>query len=235
MVNLIEYYHIVRLAQSEELNITAIAKALKCSKIDAMRKVRYAQKHIEDKGSLGGEYRVYESVMGTTFGQFLAVETMLSTASPQEAKMAHVMKCIIRPKGEEVFDNEDDGREQKHLEGLLKKPFWKVLPHINNFLEDRNNFHFAEFKDVFYSAPEEGESVSEGESDSQNETSFERKWYWVSLLDMLSGEDAHKWERSLDLSMQTAAPYIAYKVSKAKKEWADSKRREQEMKARSRR
>lgn len=230
-VNLIEYYHIVSLAQSEDLGIERLSKVLKCDKMTAMRKLKYAEKNLSNKEELKG-FKVYDKVMDMTFGQFLSIETMLSSPATQETKMFHVLTCIARPEDEKVFDNEDDSEIK---EELLKQPFFKVLPLLEKFLENRHEFHFAQFKDVFYDSDSGKESVEEDEEPSEGGYSFERKWYWVQLLDMLSDESAHKWDDSLNMRMSTAAPYIAYRVSKAKKEWADAKRNEQEMKARSRR
>lgn len=236
MVNIIEYYDIVSLAKDEQMTPTHIANRLGCSKMDAIRKIKYAEKHLNSTDEVKG-YKRYEKVLDLTFGQFLSIETMLSSATDFKSKMLHILSCILRPKDEVIFDNEDAVREDEHNKRLLQEPFYKLIAPLNNFLEDRDTFHFESFKDVFYDSDSGKEAVGDDEQEDEapKDYSFERKWYWVQILDMLSGEDAHKWDDSLNMKMSTAAPFIAYRVSKAKKEWAEANRRDQEMKARSRR
>lgn len=241
MVNIIEYYHIVRLSGDDDLNISALASSLGVSKLDALSKLRYAEKHFHkcDTLEVPVGYRYYKSILDLSFGQFLSVETMLCSSATHEAKMLHLLTTILRPEGEVLFDNGDEVGEDKHKLEILKIPFWSLTKLLSDFLENRHKFHFIEYKDVFYDSETEQVNVDDEEDDkeggSERSLDFERKWYWVSILDTLADSNALNWESSLNLGMTTAAPFIAYRVSKAKREWVEAKAREQEMKAKSRR
>ena len=124
MVNIIEYYDIVSLAKDEQMTPTHIANRLGCSQMDAIRKIKYAEKHLNNTDEVKG-YKRYEKVLDLTFGQFLSIETMLSSATDFKSKMLHILSCILRPKDEVIFDNEDAVREDEHNKRLLQEPFYK--------------------------------------------------------------------------------------------------------------
>ena len=171
-----------------------------------------------------------------SFGQFVSIESMLSSPSPQESKMLHLACVLIRPKSETIYSNDNEKLEAEHREAILREPFYNIAFTLNNLLSDREEFHRVMFKDVFYEYGD-SEVVTEDEDEpkeSVQEYSFERKWYWYSMIDRLAQEDVRRHSELMDLPLMVVAPKWSYEVSKDKMERERSNRQQAEMSARAR-
>ncbi|MHC1627922.1 MAG: hypothetical protein ACXQTI_03715 [Candidatus Nezhaarchaeales archaeon] len=229
-VNLIEYIKIARMINDGDKGIDKMAKDLGISRLEAFRKVGYIESAKEEK--LSG-YRIYEGMDELTFGQFVSIESMLSSSATDEQKMLHLACILIRPKDEPLFDNEDSDREEAHRLDILEIPFNKIIPYINNLVEGRREFHDRLFRDVFYQYSDEVEESEE--EPAEGDYSFERKWYWYAMIDNLADGDVRRHSEIMDLNIMLIAPKVAYEVSKAKMEQERNRRQQAEASARARR
>jgi len=232
IVNIIEYYKIARI---EDLGIESVAKALGIGKMEALRKIEYFKKPKIGDMSLKG-FKVIIDWKQLSFGQFISIESMLSSHSTEEGKMLHLCKCLFRPEGEVVFDNEDEEREDKNVSNILKLPYWKVVPLLEKAMESRSEFHKM-FKGAFYEEPDNLEELEEDEDrdvEPVEAAPFERKWFWYALIDEIAGGDVARHSDIMDLNIMIVAPKVAYETSKAKAEAERARRAKAEMDAKSR-
>lgn len=167
--------------------------------------------------------RIYLDVNNLVLGQFIMLEQIITgkTKLPDHLIDLEIAKLIIRPKEDEVFDNEDVKKESDNQRDILNLDVRYVYYVLNTYIEHRNKILFKDFAGVFYEPQDEEEESDEGESTS--DMLFNQQWYWYSIVRMLSGEDIHKYEQTYMLPMRTVLPEMSYLAQKSKIESANQR------------
>ena len=167
--------------------------------------------------------KYFLSIDSLILGQFVMLEQIITgkTKLPDHLVDYEIAKLIIRPKGQEEFDNLDLKIEHKNSEEILSLDVREVYWVLEKMISNRNKTLFEEFAGVFYE-PEEEEEDSD-EQDSTNDMLFNQQWYWYSIVRMLSGEDIHKYEQTYMLPMRTVLPEMSYLAQKSKIESANQR------------
>lgn len=181
------------------------------------------QDNIVENKDLKKTKRIYLDVNDLVLGQFIMLEQIITgkTKLPDHLIDLEIAKLIIRPKEDEVFDNEDPVKESKNHNDVMNLDVRHVYYVLNTYIENRNKILFKDFAGVFYEPEDEDE-----ESDEQETTSdmlFNQQWYWYSIVRMLSGEDIHKYEQTYMLPMRTVLPEMSYLAQKNKIESANQR------------
>lgn len=181
------------------------------------------QDNIVENKDLKKTKRIYLDVNDLVLGQFIMLEQIITgkTKLPDHLIDLEIAKLIIRPKEDEVFDNEDPVKESKNHNDVMNLDVRHVYYVLNTYIENRNKILFKDFAGVFYEPEDEDE-----ESDEQDTTSdmlFNQQWYWYSIVRMLSGEDIHKYEQTYMLPMRTVLPEMSYLAQKNKIESANQR------------
>lgn len=156
-------------------------------------------------------------------GQFIMLEQIITgkTKLPDHLVDYEISKLIIRPEGQEEFDNSYDDIEHKNSEEILNLDVREVYWVLEKMISNRNKTLFEEFAGVFYEPQEEEEDGDE--QDSTNDMLFNQQWYWYSIVRMLSGDDIHKYEQTYMLPMRTVLPEMSYLAQKSKIESANQR------------
>lgn len=177
---------------------------------------------VEDK-DLRNTKNIYLNVNELVLGQFIMLEQIITgkTKLPDHLIDLEIAKLIIRPKEDEVFDNEDPKKESKNHNDILNLDVRNVYYVLNTYIDNRNKILFKDFAGVFYEPEDEDEELSEEESTS--DMLFNQQWYWYSIVRMLSGEDIHKYEQTYMLPMRTVLPEMSYLAQKSKIESANQR------------
>lgn len=181
------------------------------------------QYNIVENKDLKNTKNIYLDVNDLVLGQFIMLEQIITgkTKLPDHLIDLEIAKLIIRPKEDEVFDNEDPVKESKNHNDVMNLDVRHVYYVLNTYIENRNKILFKDFAGVFYEPEDEDE-----ESDEQETTSdmlFNQQWYWYSIVRMLSGEDIHKYEKTYMLPMRTVLPEMSYLAQKSKIESANQR------------
>ena len=181
------------------------------------------QDNIIESKDLKNTKRIYLDVNDLVLGQFIMLEQIITgkTKLPDHLIDLEIAKLIIRPKEDEVFDNEDPRKESQNHNDVMNLDVRHVYYVLNTYIENRNKILFKDFAGVFYEPEDEDE-----ESDEQETTSdmlFNQQWYWYSIVRMLSGEDIHKYEKTYMLPMRTVLPEMSYLAQKSKIESANQR------------
>jgi len=175
---------------------------------------------------LNEEKKVYSDVNSLVLGQFIMLEQIITgkTKLPDHLIDLEIAKLIIRPKQDEVFDNEDINKESDNQEYILNSDVRRVYYVLNTYIDNRNKILFEDFAGVFYEANDEDEG--EKSEDVGSDMVFNQQWYWYSIVRMLSGEDIHKYEQTYMLPMRTVLPEMSYLAQKSKIESANQRQQE---------
>lgn len=181
------------------------------------------QYNIVENKDLKNTKNIYLDVNDLVLGQFIMLEQIITgkTKLPDHLIDLEIAKLIIRPKEDEVFDNEDPVKEYNNHNDVMNLDVRHVYYVLNTYIENRNKILFKDFAGVFYEPEDEDE-----ESDEQETTSdmlFNQQWYWYSIVRMLSGEDIHKYEKTYMLPMRTVLPEMSYLAQKSKIESANQR------------
>lgn len=181
------------------------------------------QDNIIESKDLKNTKHIYLDVNDLVLGQFIMLEQIITgkTKLPDHLIDLEIAKLIIRPKDDEVFDNEDPVKESQNHKDVLNLDVRHVYYVLNTYIENRNKILFKDFAGVFYEPEDDDE-----ESDEQEATSdmlFNQQWYWYSIVRMLSGEDIHKYEKTYMLPMRTVLPEMSYLAQKSKIESANQR------------
>lgn len=179
--------------------------------------------NIVESKDLSKTKRIYLDVNNLVLGQFIMLEQIITgkTKLPDHLIDLEIAKLIIRPKEDEVFDNENIKKESDNQKDILNLDVRYVYYVLNTYIEHRNKILFKDFAGVFYEPQDEEE-----ESDEEENTSdmlFNQQWYWYSIVRMLSGEDIHKYEQTYMLPMRTVLPEMSYLAQKSKIESANQR------------
>lgn len=166
--------------------------------------------------------KYFLSIDSLILGQFVMLEQIITgkTKLPDHLVDYEISKIIIRPEGQEEFDNSFADIEYKNSEEILNLDVREVYWVLEKMISNRNKTLFEEFAGVFYE-PQEDEDEGEDEQSSTNDMIFNQQWYWYSVVRMLSGEDIHKYEQTYMLPMRTVLPEMSYLAQKSKIESAN--------------
>lgn len=166
--------------------------------------------------------KYFLSIDSLILGQFVMLEQIITgkTKLPDHLVDYEISKIIIRPEGQEEFDNSFADIEYKNSEEILNLDVREVYWVLEKMISNRNKTLFEEFAGVFYD-PQEDEDEGEDEQSSTNDMIFNQQWYWYSVVRMLSGEDIHKYEQTYMLPMRTVLPEMSYLAQKSKIESAN--------------
>lgn len=168
--------------------------------------------HIKDN------FNCSEKVFDLVLGQFIMVEQILTGKFKFKGSVyqdLELMIYLLRPKGEEHFDNGDILKEQQHRQNILNTPVQDLYSAINRFLKDRDIVLFQKFSGVFYSTVDESEE--EGlESMPTPDELFNQQWYWYSIVRNLAQEDIRRYNSIYMLKMNVVLPEMSYLAQKNK-------------------
>ena len=159
-----------------------------------------------------------EKVFELVLGQFIMVEQILTGKFKFKGSVyqdLELMTYLLRPKGEEPFDNGDLLKEQQHRQNILNTPVQDLYSAINRFLKDRDIVLFQKFSGVFYSTVDDSEEDSLDSMPTPDEL-FNQQWYWYSIVRNLAQEDIRRYNSIYMLKMNVVLPEMSYLAQKNK-------------------
>jgi hypothetical protein len=182
----------------------------------------------DDSYDIHHKFTVYTEPMDLVLGQFIMLEQIITGKTKFETESENdlaLAELLIRPKNQEVFDNEDVAQELKNKENILNAPVQEVYSVLSRFLYKREFVLFKQFSGVFYETPEENETENEEEG-STDESLFSQQWYWYSVVRMLANEDITKYDDIYMLKMSIVMPEMSYLAQKNKIESAEQRQQQ---------
>ena len=168
--------------------------------------------------------RIYYGVEEMVFGQFIMVEQILTGKMGLNNHTAdlELAKLLIRPLGDNVFDNEDGHKEVANENDLLTYDVREVYYVLERFTKRRNKTMFQDYSGVFYDPKEEDDDEDPLQADSG--PNFHQQWYYYSLVRMLANEDITKYDEIYMLPMKSVLPEMSYLSQKRKIDDAESRK-----------
>lgn len=154
-------------------------------------------------------FKVYRNPDELVFGQFIFIETNITSNDKYYDKLLAFARYILRPVYDKDFDNEDLDKEEEHTKNVLNEPCENVLRVVNKYMDARNEFINKKYSGVFYKAKQDEDVVEGDNKQYDNVDNKDKQWYWYSLIRTLSG-NLHKHKETLMLKMSEVAPEIAY-------------------------
>ena len=171
-------------------------------------------------------FNAYTDPMELVLGQFIMVEQIITGKTKFETEAENdlaLAKLLIRPRTQQVFDNEDLEEEASNEEKILNTPVQEVYSVLSRFLDKREFVLFKQFAGVFYETPEEDVEEATENSDPTGESLFAQQWYWYSMVRLLAKEDITKYDDIYMLKMSTVMPEMSYLAQKNKIESANQR------------
>jgi hypothetical protein len=168
--------------------------------------------------------KIYYGVEEMVFGQFIMVEQILTGKMGLNNHTAdlELAKLLIRPIGDNVFDNEDGHKEVENEEHILGYDVREVYYILERFTKRRNKTMFEDYSGVFYD-PKDEEDDDDGLK-SDGGANFHQQWYYYSLVRMLANEDITKYDEIYMLPMKAVLPEMSYLSQKRKIDDAESRK-----------
>lgn len=178
---------------------------------------------------IDAERNVYTSVDSLVLGQFIMLEQIITgkTELPDHLIDLEILKLIVRPKEDEIFDNDNVEKEIDNEQYILNCDVRFVYAVLDRYINNRNKTLFQDFAGVFYEPNDDEEEDEEAVKNRTAEMMFNHQWYWYSIVRMLSGEDIHRYEETYLLPMRIVLPEMSFLAQKNKIEAA--KQREQQL------
>ena len=170
-------------------------------------------------------FEVYDNVFDLVLGQFIMIEQILTGKFKFQNEWdqdLELMTYVLRPKGEEEFDNNDSAKEAEHREAILNTPVQDLYNVINKFVKNRELVLFKQFSGVFYATHDEDEDPDTFSTPTPDEL-FNQQWYWYSIVRSLAQEDIRRYEEIYMLKMNTVLPEMSYLAQKNKIEAANAR------------
>jgi len=175
--------------------------------------------------SIHKNFNVYTDPMDLVLGQFIMLEQIITGKTKFETESENdlaLAELLLRPKNQQVFDNENVEEEKKNKSDILNTPVHEVYSVLNRFLDKREFVLFKQFAGVFYETPDE-EEIEDEEGDATSEQLFSQQWYWYSMVRMLAQEDIRRYSDIYMLKMSTVMPEMSYLAQKNKIESANQR------------
>jgi hypothetical protein len=166
--------------------------------------------------------RFYTNVQSLVLGQFIMLEQIITgkTKLPDHLVDLEIAKLVIRPKENEVFDNEDVMKDRRNQEDILDMDVREVYWVLDSFIENRNQTLFKDFAGVFYDAQDDSEEEEQEEEEKTSDMLFNQQWYWYSIVRTLANEDITRYSQIYMLPMSTVLPEMSYLAQRNKIESA---------------
>jgi hypothetical protein len=166
--------------------------------------------------------RLYTNVQSLVLGQFIMLEQIITgkTKLPDHLVDLEIAKLVIRPKENEVFDNEDVMKDRRNQEDILDMDVREVYWVLDSFIENRNQTLFKDFAGVFYDAQDDSEEEEQEEEEKTSDMLFNQQWYWYSIVRTLANEDITRYSEIYMLPMSTVLPEMSYLAQRNKIESA---------------
>ena len=174
---------------------------------------------------LESDRNIYKDVESLVLGQFIMLEQIITgkTQLPDHLVDLEILKLIIRPKSDKVFDNEDPEKEKENQSYILNSDVRSVYHILNTYINKRNKTLFEDFSGVFYEPNNDDEVDEENDNSNTSEMAFNQQWYWYSIVRMLSKEDIHRYQDTYMLPMSVVLPEMSYLAQKNKIESAQQR------------
>jgi len=182
----------------------------------------------DDSYNIHNKFKIYTEPMDLVLGQFIMLEQIITGKTKFETESENdlaLAELLIRPRNQELFDNEDVTQELRNKENILNVPVNEVYSVLSRFLDRREFVLFKQFAGVFYETPEDDE-VKDEEDGSTDDSLFSQQWYWYSIVRMLANEDVTKYDDIYMLKMSVVMPEMSYLAQKNKIESAQSRQQE---------
>jgi len=160
--------------------------------------------------SLSKEFSTVKSIYNMVFGQFIMAERALTTHENESDSLRELAYSILRPIGDDVFDNTDDNKESALMTDILDCNAKDVLEECVSYSDLRNKFIKEDFAGVFYKTPDESDIEDEDVEPESFEDKFSREWYWYTIVNSLADDDILKHEPIYMMKMRDIAPHLAY-------------------------
>lgn len=200
-------------------------------RLDESNKIRFAsffdevypvQENMFWSEKIESEKNIYTEVESLVLGQFIMLEQIITgkTELPDHLVDLEIIKLIVRPKEDLLFDNEDLEKEKKNQEYILNCDVRYVYAILDRYITNRNKILFEDFSGVFYEPNDDEEEEEETNTDKTSDMVFNQQWYWYSIVRMLAGEDIHKYSETYMLPMRTVLPEMSYLAQRNKIESA---------------
>jgi hypothetical protein len=174
-------------------------------------------------------FNTYTDPMELVLGQFIMVEQIITGKTKFETEAENdlaLAKLLIRPRTQQVFDNENPAEEQSNEHKILNTPVQEVYSVLSRFLDKREFVLFKQFAGVFYETPEEDVEEGAENSDPTGESLFAQQWYWYSMVRLLAKEDITKYDDIYMLKMSTVMPEMSFLAQKRKIESANQRQQQ---------
>ena len=173
-------------------------------------------------------FMFYTDVNDLVLGQFIMIEQIMTGKIddlPAQKIDLEIAKLILRPKSDDLFDNEDQEKERANELMILKSPVQDVYNVITAFVKNRDEVLFKQFSGVFYEEPDETTIDSDIQHSPTPDALFNQQWYWYSIVRMLAQEDIRRYDEIYMLPMSKVLPEMSYLSQKNK---LDAAQRRQE-------
>ena len=181
----------------------------------------------DDSFAIHKNFKVYTDPMELVLGQFIMIEQIITGKTKFETDAENdlaLAELLLRPKEQQVFDNEDKEIELINKNNILDTSVKEVYSVLDKFLKIREFILFKQFAGVFYETPDADEEVDEQEYTS--ESLFSQQWYWYSMVRMLAKEDITKYDEIYMLKMSTVMPEMSFLAQKNKIESANQRQQQ---------
>ena len=178
--------------------------------------------------SIRETFNVYDNVMDLVLGQFIMLEQIITGKTNFKTDAENdlaIAELILRPKDNDVFDNEDKDKEKENRNKILSTPVQDVYNVLTTFIRDRDFILFKQFSGVFYDVSEDDEE-NEDEDEITSEKLFSQQWYWYSMVRMLAKEDITRYSEIYMLKMSIVMPEMSFIAQRSKIESAAQRQQE---------
>lgn len=169
------------------------------------------------------DFNVYTKVFDLVLGQFIMIEQIFTGRAGVQNNLIdyNILKLILRPKQDVLFDNTNFEKEQENDKKILAMDVVDAISILSDFIEDRNRVLFQEFKGVFYDPDAEKEDADEEVDEefkkaNDFEYKFKEQWYWYNIVRNLAKEDVLRYDKIYMLKMEAVLPELSFLIQKSK-------------------
>jgi hypothetical protein len=158
-------------------------------RLDPIEKMNFIKRtESEEKPEWPKELRVYSNVSDLCWGQLALYEQL-----PKEGRVGLIesLKVIIRPADEDVFDNDNQQKEDELSESILNTPFSLVVDLLNEFNKSRESVLFHRFNGVIYHKDDLKRKDDDESEDivASAEAQFNKNWFWYDTTRLIAKEN----------------------------------------------
>lgn len=177
-----------------------------------------------ENNEVPNDLKEISNIDSISWGHFVTIETYLTLGLDEVQLLKTVVPYLLRPKSEDILDNEDEEKEARHVAYVNSLDIGIVLAIFDRYISLRKQYLFKRYNGVIYKAIDESRNQQDKEENEEPthsangvqsaEEMYSKKFFWHNLTMYIANGNLFDYQKALDMKMALVMVHLAEKKMK---------------------